>query len=114
MTAVPSIEQLSRAELVELVTLLANPFTPRDIALARWLAASNAWEQAARRLEPLRAARDAAWDTRNAKPFSLKARMRFDVTETAVMRAELAASRLWSHRCRLYAVHSALEIEDAA
>jgi hypothetical protein len=115
MTAVPSIEDLSRAELVELIKGSAMQFEARDIAMARWIVASDAYSKAAERIEPLQAAHDTAWEARIANPSSLKARKAFDKTDIAFMTAQRVKRAAWSRRWRLYDEWCALDkTEDAA
>jgi hypothetical protein len=110
----PALDQLSRAELLHLVTDLARSITQTDIAFARWIVASNDWSRLSERAYPIRAARNAAWEEKIRRPNSVAARRKFDQAETALMSAELAASRAWTRRTRLYDEYSALKLAEEA
>ena len=114
MTAAPSIDHLSRAELAQLVMMLETKIAPADIAFARWRAARLEWERLSEKAAALWPARLVATQAWEKRPSSLRARRRYEEARTALEHAELASSRAWTAYQRRYAEYEKLNDSRAA
>jgi hypothetical protein len=114
MTAVLSIAHLSRAELVQLISVLETAIEPVDIALARWMASREEWDRLAQKAAALWPARLVASEAWEKRPSSLRARRRYEEARTALERAELASSRAWTAYQRRYTEYEKLKPSRAA
>jgi hypothetical protein len=108
------IDTLSRAELLLLIKRFIPLITAREVAVARWLAASDDWRRASERLGPIREAWTKAREAHEARPSSIKALGIFQEANLELERAELAASRAWSRSCRLYDALPPFDAGEAA
>lgn len=99
---VPSLDQLSRAELLQLLHKWAPLVREVDIVEAQAAAASDEWRRLAFIAEQKYEAWSAAWTAYQQRPGSLRARRRWEEADVAKLRADRAASRAWTRRTRLW------------
>jgi len=109
---IPALDQLSRAELVQLLAL-TEP-TPRQVAMARWLAAEALWRELKDQADLLRNAHTRAFIEQLQAPRGREAADMVAEAAATLRRVELDASRAWS-RCReRYSEYEAAAREKAA
>jgi hypothetical protein len=113
MTAVPSIAYLSRAELVQLISVLETAIEPADIARARWMAAGEEWDRLAEKAAALWPARLVASEAWEKRPSSLRARRRYEGAYRAGTRGTGLQPRLDCHQ-RRYTEYEKLKPSRAA
>ncbi len=111
-----ALADLTPAEMRQLLAIHQSLFSARSIALARYLAASDAWIRLSERCDQLRDAASVAYEALAARPHSDRTRLAERLARADLQRAQMTASSAWSRSRRLWDEFCALDAaeQDAA